>query len=270
MLPLIALAGAACVPTGPSQTSPAVAPSAPVTASIGSPVPAALRTRLLARIAEVPGAQVGLFFHDLATGETLAIDDTVSFHAASTMKVPVMVELMRQVDTAAVTLDERIPLANTFASIIDGSPYRLSKDGDSDPTLYDRIGAPITYRELNERMIVRSSNLATNVLIERLAPTRITATARALGGEGIVVRRGVEDQKAFESGRNNVTTARGLGRLLTAIERGEAASVWATAAMRATLLRQEFNDEIPAGLPAGVPVAQIGRASCRERVYGPV
>ena len=207
------------------------------------------------RIAEVPGAQVGLYVHDLATDETLGIDDTVTFHAASTMKVPVMVELLRHLDTAQVTLDERIILRNTFASIIDGSPYALARDDDSDPALYDRIGAPISLRELNEQMIVRSSNLATNVLIERLDPVRITATMRALGGEGIVVRRGVEDQKAFEAGRNNVTTARGLGRLLTAIERGAAASAAATAVMRATLLRQEFNDEIPAGLPAGIPVA---------------
>ncbi|MEY4608140.1 MAG: hypothetical protein RL625_357 [Gemmatimonadota bacterium] len=238
MLPLLLLLGAACrIPV--AQTAAA---------------PLALRTQLLARMATVPGAQVGLYLHDLATGETLGIDDTVTFHAASTMKVPVMVELLRMLDTSAVPFEERIVLRNTFASIVDRSPYRLSRDGDSDPTLYDRIGAPISLRELNERMIVRSSNLATNVLIERLDPTRITATARALGGEGIVVRRGVEDQKAFEAGQNNVTTARGLGRLLTAIERGEAASAWATAAMRATLLHQEFNDEIPAGLPTGIPV----------------
>jgi beta-lactamase class A len=213
-----------------------------------------LRSRLLVRIAEVPGAQVGLYLHDLATGETLGLDDTVTFHAASTMKVPVMVELLRHLDTAQVALDDQITLQNRFASIIDGSPYQLSRDDDSDPTLYDRVGAPISLRELNERMMVRSSNLATNALIERLAPARITATVRALGGEGIVVRRGVEDQKAFDAGQNNVTTARGLGRLLTAIERGEAASAAATDAMRATLLRQEFNDEIPAGLPRGIPV----------------
>jgi beta-lactamase class A len=197
MLPLIAIAGAACVTTAPSRTSPAAIPSPAITASASTrtvtSVPASLRTRLLARIAEVPGAQVGLYLHDLATNETLGIDDTVTFHAASTMKVPVMVELMRHADTVAITLDARIPLVNTFASIIDRSLYHLSRDGDSDPTLYDRVGAPITYRELNERMIVRSSNLATNVLIERLDPARITATARALGGEGIVVRRGVEE-----------------------------------------------------------------------------
>lgn len=260
MLPLIALVTAACQLTRTPATTvrrpaatPEVAAAGPraTTGSSGT----SLQERLRARIAAVPGAQVGLFSHDLATGETLGLDDTLTFHAASTMKVPVMVELLRHLDTAQATMDDRIILRNTFTSIIDGSPYQLSRDGDSDPALYDRVGAPISLRELNERMIVRSSNLATNVLIEQLAPTRITATARALGGDGIVVRRGVEDQKAFDAGQNNVTTARGLGRLLAAIERGEAASPSATATMRATLLRQEFNDEIPAGLPAGVPVA---------------
>jgi beta-lactamase class A len=253
MLPLCVLLGAACRASSPP--APVGTTAAPVRIARRAEHLTALEASLRVRIAEVPGAQVGLYVHDLATDETLGIDDTVTFHAASTMKVPVMVELLRHLDTAQVTLDERIILRNTFASIIDGSPYALARDDDSDPALYDRIGAPISLRELNEQMIVRSSNLATNVLIERLDPVRITATMRALGGEGIVVRRGVEDQKAFEAGRNNVTTARGLGRLLTAIERGAAASAEATAVMRATLLRQEFNDEIPAGLPAGIPVA---------------
>lgn len=253
MLPLCLLLGAACrassapAPVGTTAERARLDRRADRLAELGA--------SLRARIAEVPGAQVGLYVHDLATGETLGIDDTVTFHAASTMKVPVMVELLRYVDTARATLDDRLVLQNTFASIIDGSPYALARGDDSDPALYDRIGAPISLRDLNERMIVRSSNLATNVLIERLDPVRITATARALGGQGIVVRRGVEDQKAFDAGQNNVTTARGLGRLLAAIERGEAASAEATAVMRATLLRQEFNDEIPAGLPPGIPVA---------------
>jgi len=104
-------------------------------------------------------------------------------------------------------------------------------------------------------MIVRASNLATNVLIERLDPTRVTSFARTRGGEGVEVRRGVEDGLAYRAGRNNVTTARGLGKLLAALERGDAASAWATVAMRNILLRQEFNEEIPAGLPPVTPVA---------------
>jgi beta-lactamase class A len=214
-----------------------------------------LRTALQQRISQLPGAQVGLWFEDLATGDTLGINDTVTFHAASTMKVPVMIELFRRADAGQLDLDDRIPLVNQFRSIVDGSPYALTANEDSDEALYDRLGAPISYRELNERMIVRSSNLATNVLIDRLDPTRVTSNARDLGGAGVLVRRGVEDGLAFQAGLNNVTTARGLGKLMAAIERGQAASAWATIAMRETLMRQEFNEEIPAGLPPGTRVA---------------
>jgi len=207
------------------------------------------------RIATTRGAVVGLYFEEIATGRSLGIGDTVSFHAASTMKVPVMFELFRRVDEGTLDLDDRIPLANAFKSIVDGSPFVLDPSDDSDDALYDRIGAPISYRELDERMIVRSSNLATNVLIDRLDPTRVTSFARRLGGEGVLVRRGVEDGVAFRAGLNNVTTARGLGKLLGALERGQVASAWATQAMREILLRQEFNEEIPAGLPPGTRVA---------------
>lgn len=207
------------------------------------------------RIAAQRGAVVGLWYEDLATSQTLGIDDTVTFHAASTMKVPVMLELLRRADEGSLDLHDRIPLANRFASIVDGSPYALSPADDSDAALYQRAGAPISLLELNERMIVRSSNLATNVLIAVLDPLRVTSFARRLGGEGVLVRRGVEDGVAYRAGLNNVTTARGLGKLLAALERGEALSHWATVAARRTLMRQEFNDEIPAGLPPGTPVA---------------
>jgi beta-lactamase class A len=214
-----------------------------------------LRVTLERRIAQQPGAEVGLWYEDLATGDALGLHDTVTFHAASTMKVPVMLELFRRADIGEIDLDGRIPLSNRFASIVDGSPYELTSTADSDEALYDRVGAPISFRELNERMIVRSSNLATNVLIERLDPTQVTSNARTLGGAGVLVRRGVEDGLAFRAGLNNVTTARGMGKLLAALERGEAASAWATIAMREVLLRQEYNAEIPAGLPAGTKVA---------------
>lgn len=214
-----------------------------------------LRAALERRIAAQPGATVALWFEDLASGRTLGIADTLSFHAASTMKVPVMFELFRRADEGTLDLDDRIPLANRFASIVDGSHYALAPADDTDDALYDRVGAPISFRELNERMIVRSSNLATNVLIDRLDPTRVTAYTRSLGGEGVLVRRGVEDGPAFRAGLNNVTTARGLGKLLAALERGQVASPWATQAMLGTLRRQEFNAEIPAGLPPGTRVA---------------
>ena len=104
-------------------------------------------------------------------------------------------------------------------------------------------------------MITRSSNLATNLLITRLDPKRVDATAHQLGADSIHVLRGVEDDKAFALGMNNTTTARDLAVLLRALAKGTAASPASTRVMLDMLLGQEFNDGIPAGLPAGVRVA---------------
>lgn len=232
--------------------------AAPTPGRAPSPSPVdltALRAAIEQRIASVPGAQVGVWLHDLATGDTLSVNAAASFHAASTMKVPVMIELFRRADTGALRLDSAIILRNQFASIVDGSPYSLSAGDDSDSSLYTRVGQRVTLRELNDRMITRSSNLATNAVIELLDARTANATARALGASTIQVRRGVEDTKAFNAGLSNTTSARDLGVLMAALAEDRAASKSACAAMRAVLLRQEFNNEIPAGLPPGTPVA---------------
>jgi beta-lactamase class A len=165
------------------------------------------------------------------------------------------VELARRVDAGELGWNEPWPVRNGFASIVDGSPYRLSAADDSDSTLYAMEGQAVPVGELARLMIVRSSNLATNILIERLGPTRVNATARALGADSIEVLRGVEDTKAFRAGRNNTVTARDLATLLLAIAGGTTASAAASEHMLAILEAQEFNDGIPAGLPPGTRVA---------------
>lgn len=214
-----------------------------------------LRVAIERRVASVPGAEVGVAFHDLATGESLYVNAAASFHAASTMKVPVMIELYRRIDAGALALDQGILLVNRFHSIVDGSSYSLDPGDDSDSAAYRLIGQRVPVRDLIEHMITRSSNLATNALIELVGAGNANATAHALGARDIRVLRGVEDQKAFDAGMNNTTTARDLAALLEAIERGTAASRASCGAMRDILLRQEFNGEIPAGLPPGVKVA---------------
>ena len=206
-------------------------------------------------VADVQGAEVAVWYQNFANGDTLARSSGISYHAASTMKVPVMIELFRRADAGSLALDATMVLSNQFRSIVDGSPYTLSASDDSDTEIYRRVGAPISYRELNEHMITRSSNLATNVLIGVLDPDRVNASSRALGADGMLVLRGVEDSKAFEKGLNNTTTARSLGVLLDAIEHGRAASRTASDSMRAVLLRQTERGEIPAGLPPGTPIA---------------
>jgi beta-lactamase class A len=246
LLPALVLV-AACA-TVPTNTPDTPAPSSP--AALES-----LGERVRARVAATPDAEVAVYFRDLGRPDSLLINADVSMHAASTMKLPVLIELFRRVDARTISLDQDVPVENRFASIVDGSPYTLDKDDDSDAEMYARIGGTITIRSLAERMITRSSNFATNVLIGLLDAKRVNATAWALGARSIQVLRGVEDTKAFQQGLNNTTTAGDLGALLAAVETQRAASRRSCRTMKEILMRQEFNEEIPAGLPAGTPVA---------------
>lgn len=243
--PLCALASCtltACTPAPP-------APRAPV------PI-AGLERVLHGILAPLPDTlEVSIALLDLATGDSLLVAAHTPMHAASTMKVPVMLELFRRADAGEISLDAPIALRNDFRSIADGSAYALSADDDSDRELYSRLGGSATVRELIERMIARSSNLATNLLIDLAGPERIARTLAELGAAETKVLRGVEDIPAYTAGMNNQTTAYGMMKVLQGIASGRAASSAATEEMLAILERQEFREMIPAGLPEGVRVA---------------
>ncbi|MEL6616608.1 MAG: serine hydrolase, partial [Bacteroidota bacterium] len=175
------------------------------------------------------------------------------FHAASTMKVPVMIEAFRQVEAGRLAWDDSVAVVNRFTSIVDGSPFAI--EDDSDDGLYTLLGSEMPLSDLTRRAITTSSNLATNLMMEVLSADSVQATTLALGGEGMLVLRGVEDIKAFRQGLSNRATARGLAALMLAIQEGRAVSPEASGAMVDILLQQEFGEMIPAGLPEGVRAA---------------
>jgi beta-lactamase class A len=214
-----------------------------------------LLQRIESRIAEEPGARVGVAYVDLGSQDTLFLDADTSFHAASTMKVPVMIELFRKAGTGSFRMDQALLLVNQFPSLADGSPYTLDPNSDSDSTLYHRIGQRVRVDTLLRLMITRSSNFATNTLMTLVGADQVTSTMRSLGARRIQVLRGVEDGKAFDKGLNNTTTARDLATILRAIQEGRTASPSATREMLSILSAQEFNEKIPAGLPPGTRVA---------------
>ncbi len=209
----------------------------------------------LRRIIASSGAEVAVAYRALDGKSELLLDADTPFHAASTMKVPVMIELFREARTGALSLDESLPVRNQFKSIVDGSPYTLSEGDDSDSEVYGAVGKTMTLRKLCELMITVSSNFAANLLIERLGVDTIRRTVTSLGADGMQVVRGVEDQKAFDKGLNNTTTARGLMVLLDSLAHGRAVGGDADKEMIAMLERQKFNDAIPAGVPAGTAIA---------------
>jgi beta-lactamase class A len=217
--------------------------------------PEADLTARVQRLIDSSGAEVAVALRTIDGRREILIDPDKTFHAASTMKVPVMIELFRQAEAGQLKLDEALPIKNEFHSIVDGSVYQLSVGDDSDAEVYKNAGKTMTLRDLCEAMITVSSNFAANLLIERVGAESVRKTVTRLGADDMVVLRGVEDQKAFDKGMNNATTARALAVLLRKLAEGRAVSPKADAEMVAILKRQKFNDAIPAGLPAGTPVA---------------
>jgi beta-lactamase class A len=200
------------------------------------------------------GAEVAIAARMLG-GEELLISPDLSFHAASTMKIPVMIALFEGSKESRFSLDDKIPVRNEFKSIVDGSPYSLEAQNDSDPDFYKLVGTDVSLRQLCESMITLSSNLATNVLLEKVGVEAIDARVKSLGAEGMKVVRPLDDGKAFLAGINNTTTARALETLLFALLTGHAVDPASDEAMVDILKRQHFADGIPAGLPPGTVVA---------------
>ena len=227
-----------------------VAASSPLASALTPDAARAVEARIHAS-----GADVALAFRMLDGSDELFVQPDTSFHAASTMKVPVMVELYARVHDGSLKLDDAVPVRNEFRSLADGSRYALEAADDSEPSLYARIGSTATLGELCDKMITASSNLATNLLIDVLGAGAIQRQVDALGARGIKVLRGVEDGPAYRAGLNNTTTARGLMLLMTSIARGDAVDAQASREMAAILKRQQFNEGIPAGLPAATDVA---------------
>jgi beta-lactamase class A len=146
-------------------------------------------------------------------------------------------------------------LIEKSGAIVDGSAFALDTGEDSDTAVYSHLGGRMSYRDLAEAMITVTSNFATNLIIEHLGAQNIQRTTDAIGATGMHVLRGVEDDKAFQKGLNNSTTARALLTLMEAIAHGEAVDAVSRDEMVAILKRQKFNNRIPEGLPPGIPVA---------------
>ena len=209
-------------------------------------------------------AAYGIAFRDLVDGETLVINGDDRMHAASTMKTPVMMRLFERVDRGELKLDQTIEIRNEFRSIVDDSLYQIGVD--SDETLYDHLGQRLPLSTLIEAMIARSSNLATNILIQLADAEKTTALMRRLGASDILVRRGVEDLKAFERDLNNESSAKDMLAVMTACADSDHFSAQSRKEMWRILLLQAYNDMIPAGLPPDSGAAVAHKTGSISRV----
>jgi beta-lactamase class A len=197
---------------------------------------------------------IAVALHDVQSGLRFSLQGDRWFHAASTIKVAVLVAVFRAADEGRLRLDDSLHVRNRFISVADGSPFHLSRDSDAMPELYKRIGRVAKISELAEGMIVASSNLATNLLLDYVTVEYARNVLRNAQVDGVELRRGVEDHAAHEKGINNQVTANGLLRLLSAL-RGDFLSAKSKEQAIRILLEQRFDSMIPAGLPAHAVVA---------------
>ncbi len=212
---------------------------------------------ILERTAREAGAEaIAVAYHDYRTRTEWSYNGDERFHAASTMKIAVLIAASCAIAEGRFEPESRVHVRNRFLSAADGSPFRIDAARDADTQVHARVGRTMRVRDLAQHMIVTSSNLATNLLVDLVGLDEIQRGLRELGLEpGIEVHRGVEDERAYEQGISNRVTARGLLHALRLIEERRACSPAMSEWMLEILAAQEFNSGIPAGLPAGTRVA---------------
>jgi len=229
----------------------------PVNSPVAQPDQDLLKLRQkIERQFEQTKGDFALAFEDISDqGQTIHINEREMFHAASTMKTPVMIEIFKQAREGKFSLKDSMVVKNDFKSIVDSSSFHLKIGNDGDEALYDYVGKKRSIHDLIYDMITYSSNLATNILIQKVGAKNVTQTMRQMGADSIKVLRGVQDLKAYRKGLNNRTSAYDLMVMFDKLARRKAVSPEFDREMIDILEDQHYNDIIPAELPGDVKVA---------------
>ncbi len=209
--------------------------------------------QLVDDIAEKAGAQaVAVSFYDWETATAWSLRGERWFHAASTIKVPILVAVVDAIGAGRFEWESWVHVRNRFASRVDGAPFRIPRERDADSVVHAEVGKLMRVRDLAERMIVASSNLATNLLLDLVGVRETREAVDRLGLAGIEVVRGVEDQRAYDGGLNNRVTADGLLALLRLLHEPRGLAAADATQVVEVLGRQELTGALKLGLPESV------------------
>jgi beta-lactamase class A len=215
-----------------------------------------LQTKIESIEKESGAKAIAVALHDAETGFELHYQADRWFHAASTIKVPILLGVFAAIDRGELLPHSRVHVRNRFLSVVENVPFRVESGRDANSAVHNAIGKMMRVDELAYHMITTSSNLATNLLLGVIGSDAVNRTLKELDvDDGINLKRGVEDELAFEKGINNMVTADGLLRILTLLSEGKAFSPALSRRMMDILHGQEFNQGIPARLPKGARVA---------------
>lgn len=217
---------------------------------------APLRGRIQVIEKESGAKAIAVALKDFETGSELHYHSDRWFHAASTIKVPILLGVFAAIDRGDLLPHSRVHVRNRFLSVVENIPFRVESGRDANSAVHNAIGKMMRVDELAYHMITTSSNLATNLLLAVIGPDSVNKTLAELKLEdGIDLKRGVEDELAFDKRINNMVTADGLLKILVMLAEGKAFSPALSRRMMDILHGQEFNQGIPARLPKAARVA---------------
>lgn len=194
------------------------------------------------RMDPMPG-QVGFYYKDLTTGETLGYHDQDRFQAASVIKLPILAAVYLRAQDRPELLQTRLTIREKDKMPGCGALKHIAGERE------------YTVAELCALMTTISDNTATNALIDYLGLEALNGDFRRLGLEGTRLYRLLFDAAAAAQGKENLFVPRELGELLERLCRGELVSPRADGEMVELLKLQQINHKIPDRLPPDIPVA---------------
>ena len=198
-----------------------------------------LRSQLQTLLAANPGLTTGAFVVDLETGEYLDWQGSLSFSAASTIKVPILVAFFQDVDQGKIRLDEMLTMDESV------------KAEGSGGMQYQQVGKQYTALETAREMIVSSDNTATNMIINRLGGMeQLNQRFRTWGLQVTALLNPLPDIEG-----TNTTSPKELAMVMAMVSRGELISM--TSRDRIISIMQDTKNKslIPKGLGSGAIVA---------------
>jgi beta-lactamase class A len=222
-------------------------PAAPRPASGQAAQRAILASKLrteLHRIADETKGVVGAQVLDLATGERIGVNDTLTFPQGSAIKIPLLIELYHQDEAGTLQLSTRVAVRLADRTGGSGLLQNLG-DGTSELSLGD----------LAMFMITVSDNTATNMLIDRVGMDRVNATTRALGVPEVKLQRKMIRPRDSAAGNENIATPAAAATIMAKIAKCELPMRKERCADLRRLLEIPKGGPIEASVPEGVRVA---------------
>ena len=212
--------------------------------------PQTLEEKINAEIANFRG-KVWIYAKNLDTGKDFGLRADEQIRTASTIKLPIMTEVFRQVEQGKIKWTDEITLT------------KQNKQGGSGILGEFSDGTKIDIKTLTNLMIVVSDNTATNLILDTVKSDNVndfldtlglkqTRSLRKIGGGGDSKAVADPRLKLFGIG---VSSPKDMVKLLEMLENGQVVSKEASAEMLNILKRQQYKEAIGRNLPDTIPSA---------------